>query len=110
MTENGAKCYKPQLYRGLNELVTVFSTGFSTASVNRTFRSWNLRKSSEQNRPGSNLFQPLGGISIPGEIFLIGAKFGSVDQDPAIVNAGLMFYMEHFMEHDVIQDKPRHPW
>jgi hypothetical protein len=35
MTENGANCYKPQLYRGLMVFEIAFSTEFSTASVNR---------------------------------------------------------------------------
>src|SRR5213079_2597969 len=47
LTGNGAKCYKPPLYRGLIVHKRPFSTGFSTSSVDLT----GMVLSHHHNRP-----------------------------------------------------------
>ena len=57
----------------------------------------------------SDGLQPLAGILIVGEVFFVCAKFRGVDKDAATANVGLVFDVEHLVEHDIVDNECRHP-
>ena len=56
----------------------------------------------------SDGLQPLSSVLIVGEVFFVCAKFRGVDKDAAPANVGLVFDVEHLVEHDIVDNEPRH--